>query len=215
MILDAAHRLFAARGYRETSVDALVSEAGLSKGAFYHHFQSKEALFQALLEDRQRRCIEQMSEAVRPASSPQEAIERLVSASLEFERDDPDWTRLYFEFCAQATRDPFARRIVSNSLKDCRELVAGMLRIGAEGGSVRPELDVDAAALILVGLFDGIALHCTIDSDARGDAGNLAAVTADLIQRFVLTGGDQPLQPMRERTEKFLDEMHRDDKDAP
>jgi AcrR family transcriptional regulator len=55
LILDAAYRLFARQGYGQTSVDGIIAEAGASKGAFYHHFASKEELFRALLEDRIRR----------------------------------------------------------------------------------------------------------------------------------------------------------------
>jgi AcrR family transcriptional regulator len=54
-MLDAAYRLFASQGYGQTSVDGIIAEAGASKGAFYHHFASKEELFRALLEDRIRR----------------------------------------------------------------------------------------------------------------------------------------------------------------
>src|SRR5580704_16355663 len=44
-------RLFAARGYEGTSVEAVLQEAGVSRGSLYHHFSSKEALFEAVLED--------------------------------------------------------------------------------------------------------------------------------------------------------------------
>lgn len=47
-LLTAAVRLFAERGYEHTSVQAIIDALGLSKGAFYHHFPSKEALLDAL-----------------------------------------------------------------------------------------------------------------------------------------------------------------------
>ena len=90
-------------GYGQTSVDAIIAEAGLSKGAFYHHFESKDALFKALLEERQRRCIDQMQRAVAPATTVREAIEGLVKVSFDFCQDEPDWVRFYFGFCLQAT----------------------------------------------------------------------------------------------------------------
>src|SRR3954452_22437581 len=51
-LLDAAERVLAERGYRGASVDRVVAEAGLTKGAFYWNFASKEELFLGLLEDR-------------------------------------------------------------------------------------------------------------------------------------------------------------------
>ncbi len=50
-ILEAALDQFAAHGYEAASVDEICARAGVSKGAFYHHFESKQALFLALLND--------------------------------------------------------------------------------------------------------------------------------------------------------------------
>ena len=50
-ILDSAVRLFSEKGYSETSVSAICDSAGISKGAFYYHFLSKQELFLALLEN--------------------------------------------------------------------------------------------------------------------------------------------------------------------
>ena len=49
-ITEAAIKLFSERGFSAASVDDICAEAGVSKGAFYHHFPSKQAIFIALLE---------------------------------------------------------------------------------------------------------------------------------------------------------------------
>jgi AcrR family transcriptional regulator len=49
-VLAIATRLFAERGYENTSIDAVLTEAGISKGSLYHHFKGKDALFEAVLE---------------------------------------------------------------------------------------------------------------------------------------------------------------------
>src|ERR1700727_2502619 len=46
-----ATRMFAERGYEDTSVEAVLREAGVSRGSLYHHFASKEALFEAVAEE--------------------------------------------------------------------------------------------------------------------------------------------------------------------
>ncbi len=43
--------LFASRGYEDTSIEAVLREAGVSRGSLYHHFAGKESLFEAVLED--------------------------------------------------------------------------------------------------------------------------------------------------------------------
>jgi AcrR family transcriptional regulator len=53
-LLDAARRLFAADGYNATSLEDVVSAAGVTKGALYHHFGSKRELFLAVFENEER-----------------------------------------------------------------------------------------------------------------------------------------------------------------
>ena len=49
-LVAAATALFAARGYEATSIEAVLEEAGVSRGALYHHFEDKRALFEAVLD---------------------------------------------------------------------------------------------------------------------------------------------------------------------
>ena len=49
-LLQVARKLFATKGYAATSLDALVRRAGVTKGAFYHHFPDKQAIFRAVFE---------------------------------------------------------------------------------------------------------------------------------------------------------------------
>jgi len=51
VILTEARRLFTARGFEATSIDDIAEAAGVAKGAVYHHFASKEAVFQRVLEE--------------------------------------------------------------------------------------------------------------------------------------------------------------------
>lgn len=57
-LLDAARRLFRTRGYPRTSIEEIASRAGLTKGAFYHHFEDKRAIFLAVFEETERRLME-------------------------------------------------------------------------------------------------------------------------------------------------------------
>ena len=58
-LLDAARLLFIARGVEQVSIDAITRSAGVAKGSFYNHFDSREALFEELLEQTLQRLLEQ------------------------------------------------------------------------------------------------------------------------------------------------------------
>ena len=138
-----------------------------------------------------------MAGAVGPASSFREAIERLVAGGVQIYETDPEWIPLFIEFWAQATREAFAREIVAGSLRQCRELIGGMLRVGQSGGVVRPDLDVEAAATLLMGAFDGTAFQWAVDPEAV-DLHKLERPMADLIERFVRAEGADDMRGLQE-----------------
>ena len=69
-----ARRMFAERGYEDTSIEAVLREAGVSRGSLYHHFPSKEALFEAVAEDVETTVGEQTVAASVGAAGPVEAM---------------------------------------------------------------------------------------------------------------------------------------------
>ncbi|MDW9546217.1 TetR family transcriptional regulator [Sinorhizobium meliloti] len=82
-ILDAARTLFVSRGYAETATPDIVAAAGLTRGALYHHFEDKKALFRAIVEREAREVaamIEQLAGAPLP---PREAL--LAGAAAYFD----------------------------------------------------------------------------------------------------------------------------------
>jgi AcrR family transcriptional regulator len=185
LILDAAFAVFGRLGYGEASVDRILAEAGLSKGAFYHHFPSKEELFRSLMQDRVRRCTGRLTEAMSGATSVHDAFQRLAAAGIRSFTTEPDWMPVSMEFWAQATRQRFAREVMAESVRHCRELVADMLRLGKSRGTVRNDLDAERIAIILIGMFEGIAFQWAIDPEAV-DLESLVEPMAAAIERIVI-----------------------------
>jgi len=73
-LIDVATRLFAEHGYDGTSIEAVLTESGVSRGSLYHHFRSKDALFWAVLEGVSARVGQQMMDAERDAPDPVAAL---------------------------------------------------------------------------------------------------------------------------------------------
>jgi AcrR family transcriptional regulator len=73
-LIEVATSLFAERGYEGTSIEAVLAAAGVSRGALYHHFAGKEALFTAVLETISERITVEITEAVRDCTDPVDAM---------------------------------------------------------------------------------------------------------------------------------------------
>lgn len=73
-VVEVATEMFADRGYEGTSIDAVLRESGLSRGALYHHFDGKDALFEAVVEVLEEDVGERTLEAAAAGTTPAEAL---------------------------------------------------------------------------------------------------------------------------------------------
>ncbi len=87
-LMDAARGLFAERGYHEVAAEEIVSRAGVTRGAMYHHFEDKRGLFRAVVEEIEAEIDEVVAEAawgaMRESGDPLEAWEVGFYAALDF-----------------------------------------------------------------------------------------------------------------------------------
>jgi AcrR family transcriptional regulator len=82
-LIDAGRGLFVAKGYAETATPDIVALAGVTRGALYHHFEDKKALFAAVIEREARAVAEAIEAHAVAAGSPREAL--LAGASGYFD----------------------------------------------------------------------------------------------------------------------------------
>jgi AcrR family transcriptional regulator len=124
-VLAAAARMFAARGFHATSLDAIAEEAGFSRGAVYYNFADKEELFLELLD---RRCAERAQDLRAVfADTPEDDVaatsrqaQLAAQHALDAMTGDPEWRALYLEFLAHAARDSAFRRRFSKRSDEMR-----------------------------------------------------------------------------------------------
>jgi AcrR family transcriptional regulator len=82
-ILDAARGLFVAKGYADTATPEIVAAAGLTRGALYHHFEDKKALFRAVIEGEAREVAATIEHSAAEGLAPREAL--LAGAAAYFD----------------------------------------------------------------------------------------------------------------------------------
>ncbi|NML51000.1 helix-turn-helix transcriptional regulator [Streptomyces sp. R302] len=83
LLLGAAERLFGERGYASTSLDAVVAAAGVTKGAVYHHFRNKAALFREVFVRQQKRVAAELEQAAARAPDAGSALRGAARLFLE------------------------------------------------------------------------------------------------------------------------------------
>jgi AcrR family transcriptional regulator len=179
-LIRASRELFGEKGFAETGTDEIVSSAGVTKGALYHHFNGKEDLFRAVFEQIQ--------------------LEVSDKAVAEFLRPD-SWEAL-LDGCAlwvDAHLDPAVRRIV---LQDARAVLAwddvraienrfgavalrGALRKAMHAGAL-PRQPLRPMALLLIGALSEGCLYIAEADDPSTARAEVGALIAQMLAGFRL-----------------------------
>jgi AcrR family transcriptional regulator len=188
-LIAIATRMFAEHGYEDTSIEAVLREAGVSRGSLYHHFPSKEALFEAVAEEVETSVGAQTLAAASGAAGPVEALRAGFLA----------WIRL--------AGDPVVRRILLIDVPSVfgwerwrameEHHALGLIRAGlqiiADEGKTRPEL-VGTLAHVLLASVNEVAL-LVARSDDKEAAMQAGAETIDELLRRLFD------LPARDRSE--------------
>jgi AcrR family transcriptional regulator len=154
-ILEAAQTQFSRAGYSAASIDSICAEAEISKGAFYHHFASKQAVFLALLEDWVAGLDAGFRKLQEESDSMDQALLRMVDLLPQVLQASEGQLPIYMEFWMQASRDPKTLKATIAPYHRFREQIASMIRAGIQAGTFR-EVDADTASLALVSLAIGL-----------------------------------------------------------
>jgi AcrR family transcriptional regulator len=154
--------MFAERGYEDTSIEAVLREAGVSRGSLYHHFASKEALFEAVAEDVETTVGTQTIAATAGADGPVAALRAGFLA----------WVRL--------AGDPEVQRILlidgpsvlgwerwrAMEERHAFGAIRMVLQVAAPQAQLRPEL-VDTLAHVLLASVNEVALLVARSQDPQ------------------------------------------------
>ena len=178
-LIAIATRMFADRGYEDTSIEAVLREAGVSRGSLYHHFASKEALFEAVAEDVETKVGEQTLAAANGIEAPVAALRAGFLA----------WIRL--------AGDPVVRRILlidgpsvlgwerwrAMEEDHALGLIRLVLQAIAKEGKLRPDL-VGTLAHVLLASVNEVALLVARSDDKEAAMKAGADAIDELLQRL-------------------------------
>jgi len=161
-ILHSAQQLFAQNGYDATGVAEICKQAKVSKGAFYHHYPSKQAVFLTLLEDWLSVLDLQMAGLLAGGQNVSEGLVRSAAVIGTVFESASGLLPMFLEFWREASHHPQVWQATIAPYRRYQELFAGIVRMGVEEGSLRP-VDPDCAARVIVALALGLILQGVID----------------------------------------------------
>jgi AcrR family transcriptional regulator len=170
-IIDEAAIAFARSGYAGTSLNDVIAATGLTKGAFYFHFPSKEALALEVFRSKQEEWVAKAMEAARRKQRALDQLKEMLRATCDVHETDPA-ARAVARLCWELGEQPDLAPKMKPFLTNWFDLLEGILRRAQDEGDVRTDVNARAVAEVCVAAFIGIS-----------DVSHLLSGNLDLRQR--------------------------------
>ncbi|TAM93149.1 MAG: TetR family transcriptional regulator [Rhodanobacteraceae bacterium] len=157
---------------------AIALRMGVTQGALFRHFPSKDAVMQAVMVWVGDRVLGRVDKAVAGAASPMAALEAAFSAHVDFASKHPGAPRMLFGEL-QHPEDTPAKLVVQTLLRQYSKRLRILLEAGKAQGELEATLDVEAAVIAYIGMFQGLVMRTLLAGDAahmRRDAARVFAI---------------------------------------
>ncbi len=147
-ILETAVDVFASRGFAASNVNQIAEAAGISVGALYKYFASKDDLFMYLVEVAGARITEYVEAVLAEDIRLISKLERLLRLAQDYSKSDPSFIKLYNVLSSESDSERaalIARRLEGITSKAYREVIAA----GQQSGEIRADIDAGILAFLL------------------------------------------------------------------
>ena len=166
-LLDAAAKVFARRGFRDASVGEIAAEAGFSKGALYWHFDGKDDLFFALLDQRIDRPIMESIELLESAPAERDMAPEASNLFMRLMQSERDVLMLEHEYWSLAARNPKLRARYARRQAALRKALAAALEARSRTlGTPAVREDKDQLATALMAIVSGLGREKLVSPEA-------------------------------------------------
>jgi AcrR family transcriptional regulator len=164
-LFEAAARVFEEQGIGGASIEAIAAAAGLTRGAFYSNFKSKDELIIAMLEDHVEQSIRRNLDLLARHKSLPDFIDALKT--MDRSRQDPLGRSplLHMEMILFVARAEKRRPDLAKRLRARRKLITDIVETASKNGGKNVSLNPTWTGAILLALEDGFRLHRLIDPE--------------------------------------------------
>jgi len=176
--VEAVIELAAEGNPADITTTAIAERMGLTQGALFRHFPSKEAILEAAISWVSERLLARLDKAAAAAASPPAALEAMFMAHIEFVSRYPGVPRMLFGELQHAQMT-LPKRVAQTLIRQYDERLRALLEAGKAQGVLDPALDVAAAAALFIGTIQGLVMQSLLAGKAaqiRRDAPALFAI---------------------------------------
>ena len=150
LLLDAAVRVFARKGYHAARVGDIAEDAGVAYGLLYHYFSSKEEVLRNVFRETWRALIATIESVERGEDTPREQLRKVAEILIRSWKRDPDLVRV---LVLEVTRSQLLAGEMDEIVASF-SVIQAIVERGQADGSVRGDLDARLASYVFYGAID-------------------------------------------------------------
>jgi AcrR family transcriptional regulator len=142
----------------EITTTAIADRMGLTQGALFRHFPSKEAILEATMSWVSERLLARVDKAAEGAAAPAAALEAMFMAHIDFVARHPGVPRMLFGEL-QRPGETLPKRMVQTLIRQYEQRLRRLMEVGKAQGELSAGLNVDAAAVLFIGTIQGLVMQ--------------------------------------------------------
>ncbi|MFZ5643243.1 MAG: TetR/AcrR family transcriptional regulator [Bacillota bacterium] len=164
-ILTATKKLIIQRGYSNFSMKDIAEELEMSTGMIYHYFDNKEDLMVLVLKYSFNTIYTKVTKADSEFTKYPDRIQAYINSINKSLVEDTEFYSLLLNYFGQVAYSPDIKNIVAKFLKNNRQFVEQILRLGVDGQYIHQD-DVESIAELIVATYMGLVFQYIVDPDA-------------------------------------------------
>lgn len=176
--VEAVINLAAEQNPSDITTTAIAQRMGLTQGALFRHFPTKDAILEAVMTWVAERLLSRVDKAAQNITSPLAALEAVFMAHIDFVSEHPGVPRMLFGEL-QRPGETLPKRMVQTLIQRYGERLRHLLERGKAIGELDANLDIEAASVSFIGSIQGLVMQSLIAGDAariRRDASGVFAI---------------------------------------
>lgn len=182
-IIDAAYQCFARKGFHQTTMRDIYTEASLSPGAIYSYFDSKDEIIQASFVFDHQRSLD-VFHAAKAGADPLKALEELLDFLFKGLKEAAALGagRVNVQAWGEALVNPPLLETIRSVLSSYLDSVSQLIRMAQESGQIDRSLDSYSVSRVVASLYYGLELQKSLDDEV--DVDKYAAAAKALLRSF-------------------------------
>ncbi len=177
LIINAAIKVFARKGFYNANVADVAKMAGVADGTIYLYFKNKDDLLISLFETKMEEVLQQFSASLNTESSPENKLCKFIHLYFRMIEEDPDLAEVFQVELRQSSK--FLKDYHNQKFIDFLNLIGNIIYEGQEKGQFRQDINIHNMKIVIFGALDELARQWILTQDTKHDLKKTADETSE------------------------------------